>query len=251
MSITEDSLVSYAFGHLNPDEEAVVEAHLSTHPEDAATVSGYLDSLSAMVMTLPPEPALGTGKTELLARVRSAELLARVRDAETTPRPPYDPTSAAPAAPVVLPVPPPSAGRRSSPLRRYGWLGALAAAVLVLLYLNVSLDPDTRTARALQEYRTQPGAVTYELNGEGPEPLGTLVQLQDGRVFVALATPPANEQVYQAWAIADAPLSLGTFDGRTFLSTEAVSEGSTFGLTLEPPGGSDQPTTTPLTLLEL
>lgn len=247
MSITEDTLMSYAFGHLSPEEEAVVGAHLGADPNDAATVSGYLDSLAALVMTLPPEPLADTGKAELLARVRN----------KLTREPTGEPTSADEAAParppVILPIPQSEDPGRPFPLRRYGWLGALAAAVVALLYLTVlsPTDPDARTAQALRDYQAQPGAVSYALEGAGPKPLGTLVQLQDGRVFVALDAPPAAEEVYQAWAIADAPVSLGTFSGRTFLSTAAVADGSTFGVTLEPPGGSEQPTTTPLALLEL
>ena len=265
MNITEDILVSYAVGHLSPEEEAVVETYLNAHPGDAATVSGYLDSLTGLVLTLPTQPLATTGKTELLARVRSAELLARVRDADRVSAPAAaptaerslepvatDPTDTVPPPVVVLPPAPETDPPRLSVLRRYGWLGALSAAVVALLYLTLSatlLDPDARTARALREYGAQPGAASYMLEG-AEEPLGTLVQLQDGRVFAALGAPPA-EGVYQAWAIGDAPVSLGTFDGRTFLSPGAVAAGQTFGVTLEPPGGSEQPTTTPLTLLEL
>jgi len=261
VNITEDILVSYAFGHLGTEEEAVVETHLNAHPEDAATVGGYLDSLTGLVLTLPLEPLATTGKTELLARVRSAELLARVRDADRVSAPTATPslepvatdiTGTTPPPVVVLPRAPETDPPRPSVLRRYGWLGALSAAVVALLYLTLSstlLDPDARTVRALREYQVQPGAASYALEGS-EKPLGTLVQLQDGRVFVALGAPP-TEGVYQAWAIGDAPVSLGTFDGRTFLSPDAVAAGQTFGVTLEPPGGSEQPTTTPLTLLEL
>lgn len=247
MSITEDILISYALGHLTPEEEAAVEAHLNAHPEDAATVAGYLDSLVALVMSLPPEPLADGGEAELLARVRAE---GSAGAAEGT-RPPV----------VVLPepsrsgVPRTEAAPQRSRVLRYGWLGALAAAAVVaLLYLTVLTppDPEAQVAQELQEYQAQPGAVSYTLTAEGqPDPLGTLVRLSDGRVFVALSEPPAAERVYQAWEIAEAPVSLGTFDGHTFLSAAAVTEGNTFGLTLEPPGGSEQPTTTPITLVEL
>lgn len=228
MSITEDILISYALGHLTPEEEAQVEAQLRAHPEDAATVAAYLESLSELVLALPPEPLPENGEAELLARVRAAPEVPGASEQAAPPR-----------RPLVL---------------RYAWVGALAAAAALAVYLSVfsPLDPDVRVARELQNYRSEPGAVSYTLTGEGqPEPLGTLVRLDDGRVFVALETPPEGERVYQAWDIAEAPVSLGTFDGRTFLSSAAVSEGNTFGLTLEPPGGSEQPTTTPLALLEL
>lgn len=224
MSVNEDTLISYALGHLTPEEEAEVEAQLRAHPEDAATLTAYQELLSELVLALPPEPLPERGEAELLARVRA------VPAAESAP----------PSRPPVL---------------RYAWLGALAAAAVVaLLYLSVLSppDPDARVARELQNYQSQPGAVSYPLSAQGqPEPLGTLVRLGDGRVFVALSEPPEGERVYQAWDIAEAPVSLGTFDGRTFLSSDAVAEGHTFGLTLEPPGGSEQPTSTPLTLLEL
>lgn len=231
MSVNEDILISYALGHLTSEEEAQVEAQLQAHPEDAATVAAYLESLSELVLALPPEPLPENGEAKLLARVRAAPAVSGA---------PEEPHAAPPRRPLVL---------------RYAWVGALAAAAaLALVYLSVfsPLDPDVRLARELQNYQSEPGAVSYALTGEGqPEPLGTLVRLDDGRVFVALEAPPEGERVYQAWDIAEAPVSLGTFEGRTFLSSDAVSEGNTFGLTLEPPGGSEQPTTTPLTLLEL
>ena len=113
-------------------------------------------------------------------------------------------------------------------------------------------DGFARVARELRAYQTEPGAVAYMLAQEGQaEPLGTLVRLGDGRVFVALDAPPTEPQVYQAWSIVDAPESLGTFPSRTFFSKEPVPAGATFGLTLEPSGGSPAPTSTPLTLLGL
>ena len=240
MTVTEDILVSYAFGHLASADEAVVEAHLRAHPDDAGTVAAYLDVLANLVMALPPEPLPVGGEEALLARVRGP-----ATPAETSFDPPERTLKDVPGTYI------PSRGR---PRRAVWWRDVLAAAAVGGLYVGVFtlLSPDARTARALREYRAEPGAVSYALNAEGrAEPLGTLVRLQDGRVFVALGAPPRADKVYQAWEIADAPVSLGTFDGRTFLSAEAVAEGNTFGLTLEPPGGSDQPTSTPLALLEL
>lgn len=242
MTVTEDTLVSYAFGHLASTDEDAVEAHLRAHPDDAKTVAAYLDVLTDLVMVLPPEPLPAGGEEALLARVRGP-----APAAETGFDLPERTRKAVPSTYTYIP----SKGR---PRRAVWWRDVLAAAVVAGLYVSVFtlLSPDARTARALREYRAEPGAVSYALNAEGrTEPLGTLVRLQDGRVFVALGAPPNADQVYQAWEIADAPVSLGTFDGRTFLSAEVVAEGNTFGLTLEPPGGSDQPTSTPITLLEL
>lgn len=238
MSIDDDILIRYALGHLSPEGEAAVVMHLRTQPEDAERVARYLDTLAGLALTLAPEPLPEGGEAELLAKVRSAPSRASPPPSEQAPL-------VIPSPPVVTVLERPGGGRRA------WWLsGLVAAAALAGVYVTV-LDPDVRVARELRGYRAELGAVSYSLAQEGrAEALGTLVRLQDGRVFIALDTPPTEPQVYQAWAIVDTPVSLGTFSSRTFLSGEPVAAGATFGLTLEPPGGSPQPTSTPLTLLE-
>jgi len=226
VTIDDDVLISYALGTLASEEERELEAHLRAHPEDAEKVRGYLEALADFALELPPEPLPAEGEEALLERVREAD-------------------------------PPPVITMLGRP-RRLWWLAlGAAAAVLIGVYLTVLAppSPEERIAAQLQEFQNQPGAVTYELvrNTEaGPgEPIGTLVRLPDNRLFVALESPPAESQVYQAWEIrGDTPVSLGTFEDRAFL-TERVSPESVFGVTLEPPGGSEQPTSTPITLVEL
>ncbi len=235
MSIDDDILIGYALGHLSPEGEAAVTAHLQTHPADAARVAGYLETFAVLALTLEPEALPETGEADLLSRVRQV-----VPTSAPTPEP--DPAAVPPV--VVLP----RRGGRGT----VWWLSGLAAAaVLGGVYVTV-LSPDARVARELRAYQTEPGATSYALAQEGqPEALGTLVRLQDGRVFVALDAPPTEPRVYQAWSIIETPESLGTFPDRTFVSAEPVAAGATFGLTLEPPGGSPAPTSTPLALLEL
>ena len=229
MSIDDDILMGYALGHLTPEDEATVVVHLRTHPGDAVRVAAYLEALADLALTLEPEALPETGEDELLARVRGLN-------------PSAEPASVPPV--VVLP-------RRGGRSAAWWLSGLAAAAVLAGVYVSV-FSPDARVARELRAYSAEPGAVAYALAQEGqPEPLGTLVRLQDGRVFVALDAPPTEPQVYQAWSIVDAPASLGTFSGRTFVSEKPVAAGATFGLTLEPPSGSDAPTSTPLALLGL
>lgn len=236
MSIDNDVLIGYALGHLSPGDEAAVARHLRTHPEDAARVAGYLETFADLALTLEPEALPATGE---------ADLLSRVRQVAPTPSPTSKPGPV--AVPPVVVLPERRRGRGTA-----WWLSGLAAAaVLAGVYLTV-LSPDARVARELRAYRAEPGAASYTLAQEGqPDPLGTLVRLQDGRVFVALDAPPTEPQVYQVWSIVDVPESLGTFSGRTFVSGKPVAAGATFGLTLEPPGGSPAPTSTPLVLLEL
>lgn len=239
MNVTEDVLLSYAMGHLSPEEEAAVELHLQRHPADAATVAGYLETLTELVFDLPPEPLPEDGEAQLLARVRASA---------QTYRPP---------AVIVLPAPP---LERTLELSRRGrtaevLLGVLAAAAVAALFcLTVFKEPvsDAVFAWQLQRYQNQPGAVSYALEAQEAEgQLGTLIRLGSGQVFVVLNAPPESGRVYQAWDIAEAATPLETFGGRTFLSRAAVPQGHTFGVTLEPPGGSPQPTSAPITLAEL
>ena len=241
MTVDQDTLVSYALGILTPQAEAEVADYLEAHPEDAALVSGYLESLADFALLLPPEPLPDTGEADLIARVRST--------APSAPAIPSTQTGAAdPEVPPVIIVP----KRQHSPNLWLAGLGAVAVAAMLYFAVVTFTDPSVRYARELEQYQTEPGATSYALAVDGEaKPLGTLVRLSDGRVFVLVDSPPANSQVYQAWNIGDAATSLGTFTDRTFLSQAAVPLGNTFGLTLEPPGGSDQPTTTPLTLVKL
>ena len=249
MSVDQDMLVSYAFGTLTPQAEAEVVSYLKTHPEAAARVSGYLESLADFALLLSPETLPETGEADLLARVRAAPNAPVIRDAPPEPGSRAETPTEAPdsSPPPVIMVP----ARPRSPSLWLAGLGAVAVAAL-LYFTVVSLTPDAPYAGELAQYQAEPGAVSYPLAVDGEaEPLGTLVRLQDGRVFVALDAPPTANRVYQAWNIGNAATSLGTFTGNTFLSQAAVPAGNTFGLTLEPPGGSDQPTTTPLTLIKL
>ena len=70
-------------------------------------------------------------------------------------------------------------------------------------------------------------------------------------------TPPEAGTVYQMWLINDAgPHSAGTMDAQAVApSTTAVlpdlDGSSTLAFTIEPPGGSQQPTTEPFAALPL
>jgi anti-sigma-K factor RskA len=90
------------------------------------------------------------------------------------------------------------------------------------------------------------------LTNEDNQSIGTLVRFTDNHIFLVLdkAAPPS--QVYQAWEIVEGqPASLGIWSGRVFETTQALSANSIFGVTLEPPGGSTQPSSTPIILYNL
>lgn len=239
MTVDQDMLIAYALGILDAAEAREVERYLESHPEAAAEVRDYLAALADEVMKLEPE-ADPKGATEgLLARVR-AETGGAVGGA---------------AGERVLERPA-AAPKRTDRSKLPLWLGLAAAAALALLVFFglPALRPETPPlVSELERYTEAPGAVTQALLDDEGQRVGTLVRLPDDRLFMALERPPPEDQVYQAWEIVDGvPLSLGVTDGAELLIVgHEVTPGGLFGVTEEPPGGSEQPTSAPVALAEL
>lgn len=107
-----------------------------------------------------------------------------------------------------------------------------------------------------------PGAITValgDLTGEHPESHGALTidpASGEGVLSVANLPPLTADQTYQAWLIVDgAPVSAGTFavdgDGAAHHTISGAQPGAfeAVGVSLEPAGGSDQPTPDQIILL--
>ncbi len=96
---------------------------------------------------------------------------------------------------------------------------------------------------------------------EGAPSPGYLARTPDGSVaYLVLSGVEVDDaHVFQAWLIEDAPIPVGTLrpsaDGLGFLilnhSGEPVQDFSLIGVTVEPPGGSPQPTTDPIIVAEI
>ena len=97
-------------------------------------------------------------------------------------------------------------------------------------------------------------------NEQGPSP-GFLARTEDGRTAYLVLTGVAVDpnQVFQAWLIEDTPVPVGTLrpseSGMGFLILEhrgaPVQDFSLIGVTVEPPGGSPQPTSDPVIVAEI
>ena len=227
-----DRLLEYVMGGLTPAEDREVAAHLREHPEDAAWVRDTFEALA--LLALAQEPA------ELPAGAEAA-LLARVRE-----RPAASPATAPDSSPPeVVRLP-----------RRRSWLAplALAAALAVAAWVGW-LSPQlerSRHLRALEAACAAPGATCETLSGAAGEPLGTLARSPENELLVLFEAGPPRGQVDQAWEIVgDSPRSLGTFSERLLVLGEGLEPGSAFGVTLEPPGGSPQPTSTPIVVVPM
>ncbi|MCP2013975.1 anti-sigma-K factor RskA [Deinococcus sp. HSC-46F16] len=214
MTPDRDDLLAYALGTLSPAEAARVEAELARDPALRAELRADLDALALLLDDLDPAavPLPAGAEDALLARVR----------AEGGP------------VPHVAPAPLPPA----RPPRRWPIAVGLVAALALVFALLPRPQPDP-----LEAYLETPGAVERSLEADG-ERVGTLVRLPEGRVYVHLSRPLPPERTYQLWRIENGtPVSLGTFE-RGLLVT--LAPGSTLAVSVEPPGGSPQPTTPPL-----
>lgn len=228
MNPDREQLLAYALGQLSPAEAAQVQARIDADPALYAEVQADQEALLTLVEALD----LSAAQVPPGAQER---LLERLRAEETPTAVPAPRTSASrPGPPRAAPGPAP---RPARPLTALWTAVALAAALGVGLWLRPPAD-------TLARYAAVPGAERQALGPAGA-PLGTLVRLPDGRVYVQLAQAPAEGRTYQLWRIqGGAPVSLGVF-GRGVL-TAALPQGASVAVSVEPPGGSPQPTTTPL-----
>lgn len=227
MTPDREQLLAYALGQLSPGEAAPVQARIDGDPALLAEVQADQEALLALVETLDLSAVqVPPGAQERLLERLRAEEAARPAPAASPHRP--QPLRAAAV---------PRAAARPAAL----WTAvALVAALGVALWLRPPADE-------LARYAAVPGAerrVVAGPSGSGA-PLGTLVRLPDGRVYVRLAQSPAEGRTYQLWQIqGGAPVSLGVF--AQGMLTAALPPGASVAVSVEPPGGSPQPTTTPL-----
>jgi anti-sigma-K factor RskA len=230
--LIEPLLGAYALEALDFEERAAVEAHLATC-ESCRHALGKFQSVAAMLM-MTPEPATPA------PRVR-ARLLSRLDSAR---RP-----------------------RRETFLRglrpRFGLAAGLAALLLVNLALvwqvRALRDEQARMGADLQVDQTALALASYPttqavlLDGDA---VGGTFLFEPDRRFAVLhmwgLDPLESHQSYQAWLVRPdgSRVSAGLFaadPGSIFTSAVLTSpvpvgEFSTLGVTIEPAGGSDEPT---------
>ncbi|EYB67488.1 anti-sigmaE protein [Deinococcus phoenicis] len=216
MTVDRDQLIAYALGILPPAEEARVQAALETSPELRATLRAEREVLLALTDALPEVDPPAGAEDRLLAR------LASEREAGT---------------PAAAPSP-----RAAVPARSTSWLPLAALSLAAALALAFVVRPP---ADPLQRYVQIPGAATQAVTANG-NTLGQLVRMPDGRAYLHLSQPASTGRAYQMWQVqAGVPVSLGVFEGQGFLLA-GLPPGATIAVSVEPPGGSPQPTTTPI-----
>ena len=243
MTMDYDTLVSYVLGSLTPEQEREVVEHLRANPEDAAWVRDMFEVVAEVALSQEPAEVPAGAEAALLERVRTQDTAPAADTPEDTPNV------------VTLPQTQPyqAQPRQAQPARGNAWRWlALAAALAVVAWIGLRPTYQSYQAqRQLTRLCDTPGTVCQTLENEQGESLGTLAQQVNNELFVLLESAPPDGQVYQAWEIVgDTPRSLGTFAGRG-VTTQPLGSDSVFGISVEPPGGSPQPTSTPIVVVPL
>lgn len=233
----------YALDALSAEEAAEFEGHLANCESCTLDVQEMRETTAALAASTATDPPAAM-KDRVLVGISTL------------------PQATAPPSDAMVVDLSERRGRGSTVNR---WLAGVAAAgVLAAGALGVSTYQANQRADEAQVAADQmsavlahPDAVIERADIEGGG-AGTLVMSPaDGRaVFMTADLPdPASGQTYQLWAIDDAgATSVGLMEPDAGEAKEfvAIPSGSTaFGVTVEPSGGSEQPTTDPILVLEL
>jgi anti-sigma-K factor RskA len=239
----------YALDVLTPDEKAQVDAHLAACALDHSEIESLGGVAPALASLAPPLGAPAALKRKVLIDYATAN----PEHVETF------------KFKVVDDEPGPRRGPRSTAPNWMGWAAAGIAVVLLAVLgvvgLNLKNQADLANQRADQlaaavAALTTPGSEVAVLHGSGAAANISgfaAFPAQGGGYMVMTGVPglPAG-QTYQAWYIADgAKISAGTMatdENGSIVATnlEPAPNTDVVAVTIEPTGGSDQPTSDPV-----
>jgi len=244
----EELLPFYALDALTEEERELVEAYLAKHPEARAQLDELSRAASALPQSVSPvEPSPRT-KNALMARIAVDQ---RSRPSATS-------------------QPSRRVNRFESFFRTFS-LAAAAIAIIWVIVLNTQVvglrneiaslnqalaAQSTSLNQIIQKLpqTTPSGAITVSLKGTNAQPnaQGQLIAdpASQSAVLVVTGLPPLEPgKTYQVWLIAGAPVSAGLLtvdaNGQGVLivtSTESIGSFKSLGISVEPAGGSTQPT---------
>lgn len=246
----------YALDALEPAERLRFEKHLKSCDSCAAEVRVLSeDAVRLAWSTAAPAPA--ALRDRVLAAVR------------TTPQEPAGREPGRARAPQLPPhvwgtqPPPRTRAPRTRPLLVPFATATAAAALVVASLFAVQADRtqdqlDAQRARAseIADVLAAPDArATAGEDAEG-RTIGVVASASEGRAIVTLSGygDLPSGRVHQLWLMRPdvQPRSLGLFDGDTPLVTSGLDKSATsLAVTVEPDGGSPQPTSQPVVQLAL
>ncbi|NTY02197.1 anti-sigma factor [Deinococcus sp. JMULE3] len=242
-------MLALALGQLTPADEQRVRAAIDADPALAREYRADLELLHDLPGTLPEVPVPDGAEDRLIARLHR----------ETGQHPGATAQSSTTLPPANLPLYPdgphaaPGGAATTTPRTRgqrtLNWrlmlLSVVAALTLGVIFLRPVTTPDL-----FSQYQNSPGAQSQPLTAGG-QTLGELIRLPDGRAFLHLNALAPQGRVYQLWRIENGqPVSAGVFDGQGIVILRAQA-GQTVAVSVEPTGGSEQPTSTPILIRQL
>jgi anti-sigma-K factor RskA len=253
-----ESAAAYALGALDAEDRAVLEEHLPECAACRAEVDAYRDVAASLALATPPATLPSQAQSDIRER-----LLDRARSSRQV------------SLPHARRVQPSERTRRSL-TTAMGWLAAAAALVVAvaagIAYQGERADVARLEGQLAAAFSASAARDSALLALFGPEvhvvslsqpeqkPLARVFWNHTRNVFIVTAfdlTPAPAGKTYQLWAISKGrpPASMGTFEpdagGRAALVLpvpEAIASAGFIddcALTLEPEGGSPQPTETP------
>ena len=250
-----DLLPGYALEALDEADRLAVERLLDSSADARRSLDEYRDVLAAFAVEAAPPADL---RTSVLERVRStpqqgvAEPGSGASSADDMPVAPAGPTPD-PARAVVVDL----ASRRR---RRWGAAlvsvaAAAAIAVPTTIAVQVAADRDRlrEQSEVVAEMLADPDGAIVRGPVEGGGQASVLAA--DGDMFFRAENLPDldADRTYQLWVVADdgSVSSAGVLaDDRGVVSSLVLqSEGTGMAVTVEPEGGSEQPTTSPIVVL--
>lgn len=258
----DDLLAAYALDAVTDQERALVERRLAESPEARAEVEAYREAAGRLADAAPPVAPPPSLKSSLFARLDEVPQVAPL--AAQTPASVPASTPAQAAAAEAAPDgagPAERAARRRWFQRPVAITAAAAAAVLLIAGAIVGLNwggpAGWGAQRDVQAIAAAPDAQTATLPAEGGGDITLVWSEQLGRSAVQAAGLPdvGDDRTYELWYIdASGATPAGTFDparGAAYVVLDGEFEpGLVVGVTVEPAGGSDAPTTDPIAAFE-
>ena len=273
---------AHALDALEPDERAAFEAAAVASPELRAEADSHAESAAVLAALAEPVEPPSALKQRLMAQLDGLPQQqpaaqrgepAKSDQQATSPAPaaPASPAESAQPATTVGPVTSAapverSPGRAQAHARRRWFerpgalLGVAAAAILLIAgaVLGVAWSgPNGWGAqREMAAIAEAPDAQSQTHEVEGGGEITLVTSAEQGRSGVVVAGLPDldSDQTYELWYIDDSgAASAGTFDvsgDETWRVLEgSFTPGVAVGVTVEPAGGSPQPTTEPIVVI--
>jgi len=230
-----DLIPAYALEALEPDEKRQVEALLKSDAEAQQILAEYQDITNNLILATP-------------ARKAPAHLQDDLRKRLSANRPTQ--TQAAPSVP-------------SRSTRRMSiWIPLLAAAAILIIIVGVISYLNRDKAKELYDkIVATPDHLTMPIPDKDGNPIGEMVAYADGsQAVIRMTRMPVLQagREFQLWLIDDS----GAKSGGLFPFTQPDSNYyvivplqknvlayKAFGVSVEPSGGSQAPSTTPIVLI--